>query len=239
MRFLLAIIGIIILILISFILLTSFSLFSSITSTPIFLDFTECYVGNLPELPNNAYENSTVLIPWSEEKFLSWNDFQGKEPSGDRFNACTFTWIRYQYDIDLIENSPTPEYEFTNFSVESYFRVQDSWVRDILLEDNLETKQKILKHEQGHFDIAEEHSRKMMIVFTNELLNKSFLINSNETKNLLDIAKLQASNQTKQIWNAYYNEWTVEDDLYDVKTNGGLNDDVQHEFNVRFGNLRN
>ncbi len=84
------------------------------------------------------------LIEWSPNRKLNWSDFKGKVPVNAANAALTNTAINV-------------EFGFSNkgmiFSIRCRFDKNKSWVR---IKNDL-----VLSHEQGHFDIAELHARKL------------------------------------------------------------------------------
>ena len=91
--------------------------------------------------------NSEKIL-WSENKKLTWEDFQGKPIMSANFVASTNTGINFQYSYSLKNNQAAVKY-----SVESFFYPDKSWFQP----GNV--NQHILNHEQAHFDISELHAR--------------------------------------------------------------------------------
>ncbi|HUR12586.1 MAG TPA: DUF922 domain-containing protein [Flavitalea sp.] len=84
------------------------------------------------------------LIDWNEERRLNWSDFKG-EPDPGSTNAA------------LTSSSITIEFGYSNrsmsYRIKCRFNTSSSWGR---IKNDL-----ILSHEQGHFDLAELHARKL------------------------------------------------------------------------------
>jgi len=87
---------------------------------------------------------------YSERDRLDWSDFRGKPESNSHFDASVNTGITYQWsygkdkgDIEL------------NYQVDSFCYPSMSWVKRGQMSDRL------LSHEQLHFDISELHARIM------------------------------------------------------------------------------
>ncbi|MES2647099.1 MAG: DUF922 domain-containing protein [Bacteroidota bacterium] len=82
---------------------------------------------------------------WKAADTLTWNDFKGMPNRSARYLAISATGITYTYrytDAGL------------NFQVRAFFVRSKSW-------RNYGTDLKVLKHEQGHFDITEIYARKL------------------------------------------------------------------------------
>lgn len=87
-------------------------------------------------------------IIWSEDKKLSWSDFQGKAQPNANFVASTNSGISFHYSFSFKGNDINVEY-----SVESFFYPEESWFHPEKVSEY------ILKHEQTHFDISELYAR--------------------------------------------------------------------------------
>ncbi len=87
--------------------------------------------------------NTDSLIQWDSERKLVWSDFLGKPERRSSFKATTSSKIGFDWDI--FEDS-------INVTVSTQFIRHSSWVAD-------DPTEKLLAHEQGHFDIAEIISR--------------------------------------------------------------------------------
>lgn len=87
-------------------------------------------------------EKDKNLIYWEDRK-VSWEDFKGRAPSSTPYVAMTWSAIRFGYSGEGYK---------LNISVHTVFDPKQSWKKK-----NVDDY--ILKHEQGHFDITEIHSR--------------------------------------------------------------------------------
>lgn len=99
--------------------------------------------------------NQSTLIEWNSERKLTWNDFKA-QPDRTSTNAA------------LTSSSINIEFGYNNtglkYNIKCRFDKNLSWGR---IKNDY-----ILSHEQGHFDIAEIHARKL-----NKLL-KEYKFNS-------------------------------------------------------------
>jgi len=84
------------------------------------------------------------LIEWSSDKRLTWADFKGKVPVNAANAALTNTAINVEFGFSK---------KGMTYSIKCRFDKTKSWVR---IKNDL-----VLGHEQGHFDIAELHARKL------------------------------------------------------------------------------
>jgi hypothetical protein len=84
------------------------------------------------------------LIEWSSSRRLAWPDFKGRVPVNAANAALTNTSINVEFGFSK---------KGMTYSIKCRFDKNKSWVR---VKNDL-----VLGHEQGHFDIAELHARKL------------------------------------------------------------------------------
>jgi hypothetical protein len=91
-------------------------------------------------------EDESLKIYWKEEARLNWDDFHGKAVSSDPNKAYTYyqTTMGSKFSGDQVE-----------LTVRVYFEKNKSWVKT----DG--KTEKLLRHEQLHFDIGELYTRKL------------------------------------------------------------------------------
>jgi len=84
------------------------------------------------------------LIEWNGNQRLTWTDFKGRVPVNAANAALTNTAINVEFGFSK---------KGMTYSIKCRFDKTKSWVR---IKNDL-----VLGHEQGHFDIAEIHARKL------------------------------------------------------------------------------
>lgn len=84
------------------------------------------------------------LIDWSASRKLTWEDFKGPVDPESKNAALTSSSINIEFGYD--DNG-------LEYSIKCSFNKEKSWVR---IRNN-----EVLAHEQGHFDLAELHARKL------------------------------------------------------------------------------
>lgn len=84
------------------------------------------------------------FIEWSATRKLTWDDFKAPPDPASTNAALTSSSINVEFGYDEEE---------LQFTIKCSFDKNKSWVR---IRNNA-----ILLHEQGHFDIAELHARKL------------------------------------------------------------------------------
>lgn len=144
-------------------------------------------------------QNQNDQILWSKNHKISWDDFQGLPDSTSVFSANTSVIVDYSHK--------TSESKI-EYSIYCYFLKKSSWTKKT-------TSEKLLVHEQLHFDIAELITRKIRRAFT---LYQSK--NLKETQIFID----------KTNKDFYLEELPIFNKKYDTETNHGLIADKQKEW---------
>ena len=93
---------------------------------------------------------------------------------------------------------------------------------------------KLIKHEQGHFDLAEKCARRFERKLKNKFKNKTFSFN----KNLVSDPVTEVKNSIQLEFDMLLEEFTQRTIDYDKATNHGLITDEQEKFDARFDQLR-
>lgn len=91
-------------------------------------------------------------IAWNEDHRLSWADFKGQPKVGNSFVASTNSGLSFGYGFKTINGVPTSDF---NYEVTSYFYPESSWYIPE------KVNERVLSHEQTHFDITELYARKL------------------------------------------------------------------------------
>ena len=91
-----------------------------------------------------AQDKDEELIDWKTSGQLTWNEYKGKPDPNSDAAASTTTYLGIEYKMD--------EKGF-GWKIQCRFSITRSWGRA--------KTDFILKHEQGHFDIAEIFARKL------------------------------------------------------------------------------
>jgi hypothetical protein len=103
------------------------------------------------DVPNDSSKHDTLY--WENHAALSRSDFLGSEPYMSQFAAYTYTIILMEYDVTSNGNREIQP----NFSISAAFNKKKSWISKA----SATSPDRVLKHEQVHFDIAELTARKL------------------------------------------------------------------------------
>ena len=172
------------------------------------------------------------VLVWSNDFFLRWSDFNAESNSASFEDSHSIIKYRHTWTIssDEIESQIIFFIENIQLSVEFYPVL--SWVR------TSETSDDLLKHEQGHFDLAELVKRENLKKLENKFYQKQFPTRGKNEHQRKQFAKEDSG---KMIAIEVYK---LEEILskrrqeYDEQTNFGHNLEKQSEYNSIFNKLR-
>ncbi|MBI3253242.1 MAG: DUF922 domain-containing protein, partial [Nitrosopumilales archaeon] len=173
-------------------------------------------------------ENQEEQFAWSESRPLQWSDFKGQPgtvpPGFERpyeVAAFTLTWTESQWRFEKT-SSASCQYKITQMDVPAYFLPHSSWVKSEYENDYL------LKHEQGHFDIAEINARQFRA-----LVGQVFPCPAGK----FDVTKINA--EISQNWSDNLKQLEDMNSQYDKETNGSQNEERQEDWNAKLQSLLN
>ncbi len=176
-------------------------------------------------------ENSDV-ITWSKEYFLNWSDFKA-ESNPSAFEDSS-SYIKYHQTWTV--NSEI-------FDGQIYFQIKDiqlytqflrhlSWVRE------KQSSSELLKHEQGHFDLAELLRPIFTEKIQNELINKKFPTFGKNDEQRKQFARRDSNLMiAKELEKCSY-DLSQKRRKYDEDTELGQNVKKQKEHDEKFDELR-
>ncbi len=175
-------------------------------------------------------ENNVVV--WSKESFLTWSDF--KAESNPAIFEDSHSVIKYQFtwtvDSDKIEDNILFLIENIQLSVD--FHSILSWVRTSHANVDL------LKHEQGHFDLAELVKRENLEKLKIKFYEKQFSTRGQNEEQRKQFAKEDSGKMIAEEIEKLHQLLSKLRQEYDDQTNFGQNLEKQLEYNLKFDKLR-
>ena len=174
-------------------------------------------------------ENDFVI--WSNEYNLKWSDF--KAESNPAIFEDSHSVIKYGFTWMVNSDKLNDEIVFLieNIELSVEFHPLLSWVRDSESNDNL------LKHEQGHFDLAELIKRKYQKIFTDKFYDKFFPTRGQNDAQRKQFAKVDSGRMISKEVDDLYNNFLKKRKDYDLETNFGKHLEVQLKYDELFKNL--
>ncbi len=141
------------------------------------------------------------LINWVSDKPLVWNDFKGRADNSSPFDALTMGNIGYSFETI----TPNKEYKLI---LDIGFDPKKSWVK------SKKNTDKLLLHEQCHFDIFELYMR--------------ILVKKIEEEKILNGMKF--SDKMEKVYKKTFSELVKFQKKYDDETNHSKDEDKQKEW---------
>lgn len=199
-------------------------------------------IKSLEHIINNKLKttnkNQILILPvlvWNKTRFLKWNDFKKLPNPKSEASASSAIGFESQPLIEHIKTGTKFKFKIGDMQLNAVFIPGLSWVVK-----NLSKKNSILllKHEQGHFDLAEEITRKTRTKTTKRFRNRAFTAKGkNEDKAKKDVIS-QVTKIRKKIDGTLQKELKSQQTKYESKTNHGLIKRYQEKYNKRFDKLR-
>ena len=152
----------------------------------------------------NSLAQNLDTIHWRPDYNLKWEDFQG--PHGP--------WVAAA--------ASSISYEITHVGTNFYFKTCAIFFKKKSYVDTLQTNIYTLAHEQGHFDICEYYSTKLLAALKSAYLNSS-----------------NVEYETKKLSSEFETEKRKADELYDFETLHGTNFVKQEEWNKKIAKMLN
>ncbi|MFB5605302.1 MAG: hypothetical protein ACE5R7_03335, partial [Nitrosarchaeum sp.] len=174
-----------------------------------------------------------IVIIWNNTQILKWGDFKKKSDPDSDASANSAIGFESKPLIEYTQKGDQLEYKIKDLQLHAIFIPNLSWVAK-----NINVKEGILllKHEQGHFDLAEEIIRKTRIKTTN--FQNVFTVKGKNTDGVKKEVMLHVDKIRKKIELKLQNEFKNQESKYDEKTNHGLIIKHQEKYNKRFKKLR-
>ncbi len=185
---------------------------------------------------NNTSTNPELsVIIWNKIQILKWNDFKKKSDPEAKASAISAIGFESKPLIEHIKTGSKFKFKIREMQLHAVFIPDFSWVMKNVSEKDSTL---LLKHEQGHFDLAEEITRKTRIKTTNRFQNRVFIVKGKNEDKAKKEAISQATKIRKEIDGKLQKELKSQETKYDDKTNHGLIREHQEKYNKRFEKLR-
>jgi hypothetical protein len=179
-----------------------------------------------PELP---------VIIWNKTRLLKWNDFKKMPNLKSKASASSAIGFESMPSIEHLKTGATFKFKIKNMELHAIFIPDLSWVMKNIGKKNREL---LLKHEQGHFDLAEEITRKTRTNTTDHFHDRSLILKGKNEDMAKKDAIIQIAKIRKKIEVELHKKLKIQETKYDDKTNHGLIIGYQEKYNKRFKRLR-
>ena len=175
-------------------------------------------------------ENNVVV--WSNDTFLKWSDFEAESNSATFEDSHSIIKYRYTWTVNSNEMKDQILFFIENIQLSVEFQSVLSWVRLSQANDNL------LKHEQGHFDLAELIKRENLEKLKNKFHEKQFPTRGKNEEQRKQFAKHDSGKMIAEEVEKLEEILSQRRQEYDEQTNFGQNLEKQLEYNSIFDKLK-
>ena len=174
---------------------------------------------------------NNVLV-WSNDFFLRWSDFNAE--SNPAAFEDSHSIIKYQYTWIVNSEKIGSQILFfiENIQLSVDFHPVLSWVRTLQRNDDL------LKHEQGHFDLAELIKRENLEKLQNKFYEKRFPTRGKNEEQRKQFAKEDSGKMIAKEVEKLEQILLQRRKEYDEQTNFGQNLEKQLSYNSIFDRLK-
>ena len=172
------------------------------------------------------------IISWTDDYFLTWDDFKAEpNPSvyQDSFSKLNYhpTWT---VNSEMLDGEIF--YFIESVQLTTHFLKHLSWIRE------QHATLQLLKHEQGHFDLAESLKGEIINDLQKNLKGKQFPTRGQNDEQRKQFAKEDSGILISKELDSWKIKLQELRDKYDEETEFGTNLEKQNSYNKVFETLR-
>ena len=176
-------------------------------------------------------ENDDIIL-WAKDYFLKWSDFKASSnPSAFEDSSSKikyhFTWL-----VNSEMQNEKIYFSIDDIKLSTQFLRHLSWAREGHLSPEL------LKHEQGHFDLAELTKSEITEKIQNKFNNKKFPTNGKNSEQQKQFARVESERMINHELEKGNQDLIQKRKQYSEETEFGQNKRKQKEYDIRFNELR-
>jgi len=172
------------------------------------------------------------VLVWSNDFFLRWSDFNAEPNTAAFEDSHSVVKYRHTWTVNSADIEGQILFFIENIQLSVEFYPALSWVR------TLQTNDDLLKHEQGHFDLAELIQRENIEELQNKFYKKEFPTRGKNEDQSKQFAKEDSDKMIAMEVEKLEEILSQRRQEYDEQTNFGQNLEKQLEYNSIFDRLR-
>lgn len=176
--------------------------------------------------------SENYVVVWSKDSFLKWTDFEAESNPAVFEDSHSVIKYRYEWTVNSDEMENQILFFIENIQLSVEFHPLLSWVRISQTSDDL------LKHEQGHFDLAELIKRENLEKLQNKFYEKRFPTRGKNEEQQKQFAKEDSGKMIAEEVKKLDEILFQRRQEYDDKTTFGQNLKKQSEYDLIFDGLR-
>ena len=172
------------------------------------------------------------IVEWSKNRLLTWSDYKAESHPGTFEDAHSAIKYRCTWTVDSKKIGNEILFFIENIVLHTEFHSLLSWVR------SSEANDMLLKHEQGHFDLAQLINQENLKKLQNLFYGKQYPTRGKNEEQRKQLAK-EDSGRMITLEVEKLEQYLLEQrNDYDVETDYGKNIEKQQKFNSMFEQLR-
>ena len=172
------------------------------------------------------------VLVWSKNSPLQWSDFKAESHPAAFEDAHSVIKYRYTWTVNSEKMGSDILFFIENIELSVEFYRLLSWVRTPDANDSL------LKHEQGHFDLAELVKRENLEKLQKFFYEKQYPTRGKNEEQRKQFAKEDSGKIIGEEVEKLEKQLLKRRQDYDEQTNFGLNSQKQLEYDLLFKKLR-
>jgi hypothetical protein len=186
-------------------------------------------------MSKNPYAESPAII-WNKDYVLRWEDFKGNPDQKIPASARSAIGLESHPNIQLISTKTKYKFRINTVGIKAIFIPDASMViKDRVSEQG---SAPLLRHEQGHFDLAEEIARKSNVKLDSKFNSRTFTIPGKNQEESMRNALRQVGEMISKYLIEEHDGLKSLERKYDEETRHGTIMDIQNLYNERFDKLR-
>jgi hypothetical protein len=158
------------------------------------------------------------VIEWSPDRPLTWGDFNGPVPPGtaDQRVAATAGALAWSFEYSIQWSRNSCRFRIDNITTHAHFHRDESWVRSGHKTD------RVLEHEQGHFDILQLYKNQLHAK-TREFLGTERPCQGRTERSATRSTTSEIDRIVGSVYDEVWNEYRGHQETYDRETGHGTN----------------
>lgn len=179
-----------------------------------------------------ALADAPASIAWSSARPLTWDDFVGTVPgeADPARVAASNTSLSWSYQYRIAWTRGECSFEIVRIESAAEFIPAGSWVRPGHEND------RVLRHEQGHFDITRIHQRRFA-ESANPFVGVARPCRGNSERRARRSAEREIAELVGSLYEDTWQQHEQSQEAYDRETRHGIDTDVQAEWTARLADL--
>jgi len=172
------------------------------------------------------------IITWSKDYFLNWSDFKAQSNSSAFEDSSSNIKYHYTWTVNSEMSDGKIFFQIDDIQLSTQFLRHLSWVRE------KQSSPELLKHEQGHFDLAELLRPIITKKIQNEFKDKKFPTYGQNDEQRKQFARKDSSLMISKELEKWSYDLSQKRIKYDEDTEFGQNVKKQKEHDEKFNGLR-